>query len=69
MGAMQRMGSAQTGSDPIVVAEVIWTAATDGTTTLRYTAGDDAAEYMKNRKALDDETFIGGLKAQMGLDS
>ena len=32
-----------------------------------YTAGDDAAEDMANRKALDDVTFIGGVKAQMGL--
>ena len=50
-----------------LVAEVIWTAITDGSDTLRYTAGDDAKEYMANRKALDDETFIGGLKAQLGL--
>jgi NAD(P)-dependent dehydrogenase (short-subunit alcohol dehydrogenase family) len=27
----------------------------------------DAAELMANRKALDDETFIGGLKTQFGL--
>lgn len=50
-----------------VVAEVIWAAVTDGTHTLRYTAGEDAKEYMANRKALDDETFIGGLKQQLGL--
>jgi len=55
------------GSKPIVVAEVIYTAVTDGTSTLRYTAGDDAAQYMANRKALDDETFIGGVKSQFGL--
>ncbi len=50
-----------------LVAKVIWTAITDETNTLRYTAGDDAREYMANRKALDDETFIGGLKQQIGL--
>ncbi|MEM8963258.1 MAG: SDR family oxidoreductase [Acidobacteriota bacterium] len=54
-------------SPPSVVAEVIWNAVTDGTSTLRYTAGDDAKEYMANRKALDDEAFIGGLKAQFGF--
>ncbi len=54
-------------SEPEVVAEVIWTAVTDGTSTLRYTAGDDAREYMANRKALDDEAFIGGFKAQRGM--
>ncbi len=54
-------------SKPEVVAEVIWNAATDGTNTLRYRAGADAVELLDNRKALDDETFIGGLKAQLGL--
>ena len=55
-------------SEPIVVSEVIWTAVTDGTDTLRYRAGPDAVELLDNRKALDDATFIGGLKAQFGLD-
>ena len=55
-------------SEPIVVAEVIWEAVTDGTDTLRYRAGADAVELLNNRKALDDATFIGGLKAQLGLD-
>lgn len=58
---------AETGSDASVVADVIWKAATDGTATLRYTAGADAVEYIANRKALDDETFISGMKAQLGL--
>ncbi|MGI9401405.1 MAG: SDR family oxidoreductase [Rhizobiaceae bacterium] len=67
-GLMAAFGAAgEGGSEPELVAEVIWTAATDGTSTLRYTAGDDAAEFMKNRKELDDETFIGGLKAQLGM--
>lgn len=61
-------GGAQGGSEPIVVAEVIWNAVTDGTDTLRYRAGADAVELLDNRKALDDATFIGGLKAQLGLD-
>ena len=34
---------------------------------LRYTAGPDAAELMKNRKLADDATFIGGIKAQFGI--
>jgi NAD(P)-dependent dehydrogenase (short-subunit alcohol dehydrogenase family) len=63
LGAIAEAG----GSPASLVAEVIWTAVTDGTATLRYTAGDDAREYMANRKALDDETFIGGVKKQMGL--
>ena len=66
MAAMSQMGG-ENGSEPEVVAAVIWKAVTDGTTTLRYTAGDDAVEYMAKRKALDDATFINGVKAQMGL--
>ena len=61
------MGNMQ-ASEPIVVAEVIWEAVTDGTDTLRYRAGADAVELLDNRKALDDATFIGGLKTQLGLD-
>ena len=61
-------GGEQTASEPIVVAEVIWTAVTDGTATLRYRAGADAEELLSNRKALDDAAFIGSLKSQLGLD-
>ena len=50
-----------------VISEVIWNAVTDGTDTLRYRAGADAVELLDNRKALDDATFIGGLKQQFGL--
>ena len=57
------------GSEPIVVAEVIWNAVTDGTDTLRYRAGADAEELLTNRKNLDDATFIGGMKAQLGLQA
>lgn len=56
------------GSEPAAVAEVIWEAVTDGTDTLRYRAGADAVELLDSREALDDAAFIGGLKAQMGLD-
>jgi len=58
---------AESGSEADVVAEVIYQAATDGTNQLRYTAGPDAVEIVANRKAADDETFIGGIKAQFGL--
>ncbi|MES0812452.1 SDR family oxidoreductase [Roseibium sp. SCPC15] len=59
--------AANGGSDPSVVADVIWQAVTDGTNQLRYRAGADAEEFLDNRKNLDDATFIGGLKAQLGL--
>jgi NAD(P)-dependent dehydrogenase (short-subunit alcohol dehydrogenase family) len=50
-----------------LVAEVIWDAVTDGTDTLRYRAGADAVAILDNRKALDDATFFGGIKARTGL--
>ena len=55
------------GSEPEVVAEVIYRAATDGTDQLRYTAGPDAAEIIAHRKAADDATFLAGMKAQLGI--
>ena len=65
MSAFQTIGA--NGSAPSVVAEVIWQAATDGTAQLRYTAGEDAAQFMAQRAAQDDATFIGGVKQMLGL--
>ncbi len=64
---MAAMGATTGGSEPEVVAEVIFGAVTDGTDQLRYTAGADAAELLQNRKVLDDATFISGLTKQLGL--
>lgn len=66
---MSGMGSSveSNASEPIVVAEVIYQAATDGTDTLRYTAGEDAKVFVANRKAADDATFIQGIKTQFGI--
>lgn len=54
-------------SSAAAIAAVIYEAATDGKDQLRYTAGDDAALFISNRKQLDDATFLGGVKAQFGL--
>lgn len=51
-----------------VVAEVIYRAATDGTNTLRYTAGEDAKVIIAQRKQLDDDTFFEGIKTQFKLN-
>jgi NADP-dependent 3-hydroxy acid dehydrogenase YdfG len=59
--------AAANASPPSVVADVIWDAATDGTDTLRYRAGDDAHALLDARKAQDDANFIAGMKAQLGL--
>ena len=58
---------AKSGSEPEVVSEVIYRAATDGTDQLRYTAGADAEQIVANRKVADDATFLNGMKAQFGL--
>ncbi|MBT1686835.1 SDR family oxidoreductase [Dawidia soli] len=50
-----------------VVAEVIYTAATDGSNRLRYTAGEDAKAILAGRRQADDESFIQGIKTQFGL--
>jgi NAD(P)-dependent dehydrogenase (short-subunit alcohol dehydrogenase family) len=50
-----------------VVADVIYEAATDGKSQLRYIAGEDAKVLLSNRKQYDDATFIGGIKAQFSL--
>lgn len=63
MGLMGKFAADR--SEPKVVADVIWTAVTDGTNTLRYRAGADAIELLDNRKAQDDATFIGGMKTQL----
>ena len=57
----------ENAADPEIVAEVIYTAATDGTDKLRYTAGMDAEEFMANREQSDDATFISGIKQMFGL--
>jgi NAD(P)-dependent dehydrogenase (short-subunit alcohol dehydrogenase family) len=46
------------GADPVVVAEVIYKAATDGSDQLRYTAGSDAQPILDKRQSQDDHTFL-----------
>jgi NAD(P)-dependent dehydrogenase (short-subunit alcohol dehydrogenase family) len=55
------------GSPPELVAEVIYTAVTDGTDRLRYEAGADAVRLLASRRAADDATFLAGMKVQFGL--
>lgn len=54
-------------SPAALVADVIYEAATDGKNQIRYTAGEDARMLVENRKQLDDNTFINGIKTQFGL--
>ena len=52
------------GSEPIVVAEVIYTAATDGEDKLRYPAGQDAIDKIARRRADGDEAFLDDMRRQ-----
>jgi short-subunit dehydrogenase len=52
-------------SAPEVVAEVIWEAVNETGDRLRFRAGADAQVLLDDRKAKDDATFIGGIKAMM----
>jgi NADP-dependent 3-hydroxy acid dehydrogenase YdfG len=55
-----------TSSPARVVAEVIYTAVTDGTDQLRYRAGDDADFVLDNRKKMSDSEFFEMINNQMG---
>jgi len=55
-----------TSSPARVVAEVIYTAVTDGTDQLRYRAGDDAKVLLDSRKKMTDNEFFSMINNQMG---
>ncbi len=56
-----------TVSPASLVAEVIYKAATDGTSQLRYRAGEDAHFLLDNRKKMTDDEFFAMMKNQMGM--
>ena len=54
--------------EPEDVAEVIFAAATDGTTRLRYISGEGARQLLANRYSTEqDEQFVADMRAQFGL--
>ncbi|WP_315836086.1 SDR family oxidoreductase [Bradyrhizobium prioriisuperbiae] len=65
MAGMRAAGSRH--SDPVVVAEAIWQAATDGTDRLRYIAGQDAVQIIAARKVMDDPEYLAMVRGNMGL--
>jgi NADP-dependent 3-hydroxy acid dehydrogenase YdfG len=54
-----------TVSPPSLVAEVIYTAVTDGTNQLRYRAGEDANFLLDSRKKMSDTAFFQMMNSQM----
>lgn len=65
MSAFEDFGAKS--SPASLCAEVIYKAATDGTDTIRYTAGEDAEQWIAAREEAGDMAFIAGLKQQLGL--
>ena len=66
-GMQKAMGHyAANPSSPDIVSDVIWNAVSDGTSTLRYRAGDDANALLDARKQQDDGDFIAEIKRNMG---
>jgi NAD(P)-dependent dehydrogenase (short-subunit alcohol dehydrogenase family) len=55
------------GSEPIVVAEVIFTAATDGVDRLRYPAGHDAVTKIQNKKDWPEARYLADMRAQFRI--
>ena len=54
-----------TVSQPNLVAEIIYTAVTDGTNQLRYRAGDDANYLLDSRKKMTDGEFFEMMNKQL----
>ena len=48
-------------------ADVIFTAATDGTSQFRYISGDDAATILGARQSMDDAAFMGMMAGNFGV--
>lgn len=54
-------------STPELIAGVIFEAATDGKSTLRYRAGADAEQLLTARASMNDDDFIGMMKSNLGV--
>ena len=54
-------------SSPELVAEVIYQAATDGTSQLRYIAGDDAKMVIETRAKISQEEYYAMIRQRLGL--
>jgi NAD(P)-dependent dehydrogenase (short-subunit alcohol dehydrogenase family) len=67
--ARKNAGGTPTGvMEPEEVAEVIWTAVTDGTDQLRYLAGDGARTVLGQRYSPEhDEAFVAAMRTRFGL--
>lgn len=62
------MAASEQGSEPTMVAETIYKAATDGSDQMRYIAGSDAEQLIAARKQMDDADYMAMMKKQMGAE-
>ncbi|MEO0340422.1 MAG: SDR family oxidoreductase [Bacteroidota bacterium] len=67
MESMTKAMDPSTMSKPELIAEIIYTAATDGTDTLRYRAGADAEQLLAARSNMTDEQFFAMMKTNFGI--
>ncbi|MEN0002655.1 MAG: SDR family oxidoreductase [Bacteroidota bacterium] len=68
MASVGKMMDPSQLSTPELIAEVIYTAATDGTNTLRYRAGADAEQLLTARKHMTDEEFFAMMKTNLQMN-
>lgn len=67
MASMQAAMDPAKMSTPDIIANVIFTAATDESDTLRYRAGADAEQLLAARSSMTDEEFFGMMKANFNI--
>lgn len=67
MASMQAAMNPDILSKPELIAEVIYTAATDETDTLCYRAGADAEQLLSARSSMTDEEFFAMMKANFQI--
>lgn len=68
MTAFQNLMDPASMSTPEQIAEVIYTAATDGSDQLRYRAGADAEQLLTARKQMEDADFFGMMRQNLQLN-
>ncbi|WP_268037043.1 SDR family NAD(P)-dependent oxidoreductase, partial [Algoriphagus sp. PAP.12] len=67
MNTFEKLMSADNRNSPELVADVIYNAATDGTSTLRYVAGQDAEHLLEARKTMNDAEFLSMMKTNLNI--
>jgi len=64
---MKNWAAGRKPSSPELVAEVMYQAATDGTSQLRYIAGDDAKMVLDTRAKISQEEYYAMIKQRVGF--